>query len=140
MAHEAGCIFCEIVLSRAPCHRVFEDDEVLVFLDLFPVSEGHTLLITKQHYENIFETPPSELASVAAHSHRIAHAIRQVFAPDGVAVVQLNGAAAGQTVFHYHLHLIPRNQGDPQALHGRVLGDAEKLAHNAQALRQALKE
>lgn len=139
MAHEAGCIFCEIVLSRAPCHRVFEDDLVLVFMDLFPVSEGHTLLITRQHHENIFGTPPHELAAVAARSRDVARAIREVFAPDGVAAVQLNGAAAGQTVFHYHLHLIPRNQGDPQTLHGRVKGDAAKLEQNARALRRALR-
>jgi histidine triad (HIT) family protein len=139
LAHQAGCIFCEIVLSRAPSYRVFEDEQVLVFMDLFPVSDGHTLLITKQHYENIFEAPPDELAAVAARSHSVAHAIRQVFAPDGVVAVQLNGAAAGQTVFHYHLHLIPRMQGDPQNLHGRVKGEAAALERNALALQRALR-
>ena len=135
-----SCIFCEIVAERSPCYRIFEDDRVLVFMDLFPVADGHTLLITKGHYANVFEAPPEELAAVAARSHSVAHAIREVFSPDGIAAVQLNGAAAGQTVFHYHLHLIPREHGDPQrALHGRIAGRAERLEQNAQALRAVLR-
>jgi len=133
------CIFCQIVAGASSAHRVFEDDRVLVFMDLFPVSDGHTLLITKPHYENIFEAPPDELAAVASRSHPVAHAIRSVFSPDGLAAVQLNGAAAGQTVFHYHLHLIPRTAGDPPTLHGRVQASPERLARNAAALRDALK-
>jgi len=139
MSTRPDCIFCQIVAGSSPAHRIYEDDRVLVFLDLFPVADGHTLLITKAHYENIFEAPPEELAAVAARSHSVAHAIRSVFSPDGLAAVQLNGAAAGQTVFHYHLHLIPRTMGDPPTLHGRVQAPQERLAHNAAALREALK-
>lgn len=138
MTRKPGCIFCEIVAGDSPSFSVFEDEELMVFMDLFPVAEGHTLIITKPHYQNVFEAPPEQLAAVAARSHSLAHAIRQVFSPEGVAVVQLNGAAAGQTVFHYHLHLIPRSAGDPQRVHGRVQGDAIQLAANAKALRAAL--
>ena len=139
MSHEQGCIFCQIVRGDAPCFRVDEDDRLLCFMDLFPVANGHTLIITKDHHENVFEAPEAALAAIAARSRRIAHAIREVFSPDGVAVVQLNGAAAGQTVFHYHVHLIPRMAGDPQAVHGRVMGNQATLEANARALREALK-
>ena len=139
MSHEQGCIFCEIVGGSAPCFRVDEDEQLLCFMDLFPVSNGHTLIITKDHYQNVFETPEAALAAIAARSGRIAKAIREVFSPDGIAVVQLNGAAAGQTVFHYHVHLIPRTAGDPQSVHGRVMGQQATLEANAQALREALK-
>ncbi len=139
MGREQGCIFCEIVRGSAHCFPVDEDERLLCFMDLFPVSNGHSLLITRDHYENVFETPEEVLAAIAARSRRIAHAIREVFSPDGIAVVQLNGAAAGQTVFHYHLHLIPRMAGDPQTLHGRVKGEAARLQANADALREALK-
>ena len=139
MGREQGCIFCEIVRGSAHCFPVDEDERLLCFMDLFPVSNGHTLIVTRDHYENVFETPAEVLAAIAARSRRIAHAIRKVFSPDGLAVVQLNGAAAGQTVFHYHLHLIPRRAGSPQRVHGRVKGEAAQLQANAEALREALK-
>jgi len=133
-----ACIFCQIVAREAPAHRVFEDEQTLVFMDIFPVTEGHTLLIPKSHCTNLLDARPHELEAVVAHSQRIAHAIRRVIAPDGIGVFQLNGAAAGQTVFHYHMHLIPRMRGEPLALHGRRLGDPERLAETARALAAAL--
>ena len=135
-----SCIFCQIVAGQAPCHRVFEDDDVLAFMDIQPVSEGHTLVIPKVHYENLFEATPDAMAEVARVSVPIARAIRSVLAPDGVFAAQANGAAAGQTVFHYHLHLIPRWQGRGlQLLHGRKAGEPEALAGVAERLREALR-
>jgi histidine triad (HIT) family protein len=133
-----GCIFCAIVRGDAPCQRVAEDEHTLSFLDLFPVAEGHTLVITKEHYENVFETPADTLAAVARASVPVAAAIRRALGPDGLGVFQLNGAAAGQTVFHYHMHLIPRNQGEPLHLHGRKQASPEELAATAERLRDAL--
>lgn len=132
------CIFCKIVSGEAPAHRVFEDERTLVFMDLFPVAKGHSLVIPKAHSTNLLDTDDEELAAVVTHSRRVAHAIRRALAPDGIGVAQLNGAAAGQTIFHYHMHLIPRMQGEPFQLHGRTQGDPEQLAETARKLAAAL--
>jgi histidine triad (HIT) family protein len=132
------CIFCRIVAGESPAHRVHEDDSVLVFMDIRPVAEGHTLIIPKAHYENLFEASEEAMAAVARVSVRIANAIRAVLSPDGVFVAQTNGAAAGQTVFHYHLHLIPRWLGGPLQVHGRIAASSDDLAAMASRIRDAL--
>jgi histidine triad (HIT) family protein len=132
------CIFCRIVAGQAPAHRVFEDERVLVFLDIFPVADGHTLVIPKRHGSNLLDSEEVDLAAVIAHSRRVAHAIRKVIDPDGIGVFQLNGAAAGQTVFHYHMHLIPRTKGDSLQVHTRVPGDPDRLTELAQRLSEAI--
>lgn len=132
------CIFCQIVRGEAPCAEVYRDDHVIVFLDLFPVASGHTLVVTKQHFENLFEATPEALEAIASAARRVALAIRAELSPAGLGVYQLNGAAAGQTVFHYHTHLIPRQQGDALALHGRRRADAAELEQMAGRLRKAL--
>jgi len=123
----SDCIFCKIVRGEAPAYKVHEDDRVLVFMDIFPVTDGHTLIVTKEHFENVFETTEESLRAVTAASLRVAHAIRATLDPDGLMVFQLNGAAAGQSVFHYHMHLLPRKEGEPLALHTRVPGDPQRL-------------
>jgi histidine triad (HIT) family protein len=122
------CMFCKIVRGELPCHRVYEDADTLTFLDIFPVTDGHTLVITREHYADIFAASEAALVAVASTAHRVAAAIRRVLAPDGLMVFQLNGAAAMQTVFHYHMHLMPRADGEPLALHTRVPGDPARLA------------
>ena len=134
----ADCIFCKIVANQAPAHRVYEDDRILVFLDIFPVADGHALVIPKHHATDLLGCTPDDLACVVQVSQRIAQALRSVFEPDGIGVFQLNGAAAGQTVFHYHMHLIPRMQGDSLAIHSRTPGDPERLAEQAKQLAAAL--
>jgi len=138
MQHRDDCIFCRIVRGEMPCFKVCEDDATLTFLDLFPVADGHTLIITKEHFSDIFEVSGEALAAVAANSLRVAHAINEELNPEGLGVFQLNRAAAGQTVFHYHMHLIPRNSGEPLVLHSRVRGDDEKLRATAERLAVAL--
>jgi histidine triad (HIT) family protein len=132
------CIFCAIVAGRAPCFRIYEDERVLVFLDIFPNSPGHTLLIPKAHAENLYESEPDDLAAVVRTSKRIAQTLRRELEFDGLSVVQLNGAAAGQTVFHYHMHLIPRKQGQSMQIHSRVRGNDAELARMAERLRSSL--
>jgi histidine triad (HIT) family protein len=134
------CIFCAIVAGDAPAHRVYEDETVIAFMDIAPVGDGHLLIVPKAHSENLLDTDPAALAAVMSLSHRLAHALKRALAPDGVGVHQLNGAAAGQTVFHYHMHLIPRNHGDPIAFHGRKPGDPARLAENAKRIAAALRE
>lgn len=133
-----ACVFCKIIRQEAPAHRVYEDDRVIVFLDIFPVSEGHTLVVTKQHYADLFEADPECLRAVAAVAKKVAHALREVVRPAGLMVFQLNGVAAGQTVFHYHMHLMPRAEGEPLRLHARRPGDPQRLAELAAKLRAAL--
>ncbi len=135
-----GCIFCEIVAGRSPAFRVCEDEQTLAFLDLFPVATGHALVVPRAHSENLFEAAPEVLAAVIRTSKRVALALRKELAPDGLAVIQLNGAAAGQTVFHYHMHLIPRRSGEPLQVHSRVRGDDQELDRVALRLRSALED
>ena len=107
----SDCIFCQIVAGDAPCDLVHEDELTVTFMDLFPVGRGHLLVVPKAHAENLFEIPEPALEQVMRNTRCLALALREVFSPDGIGVHQLNGAAAGQTVFHYHVHLIPRMQG-----------------------------
>jgi histidine triad (HIT) family protein len=128
---ENGCIFCRIVAGEAPCHRVAEDALTLVFMDLFPATEGHTLVVSREHFENVHEATPEAMAAVGAMSKRVADALREAVPSDGLAIYQANGVAAGQTVFHYHMHLIPRKAGTELRLHGRCQGDPQALAEQA---------
>jgi len=120
------CIFCKIISGEAAAVKVTETEHALAFMDLFPASPGHTLVIPKLHYENLFESTPETLPAVHLLARRVARAIKSALRPDGLMVFQLNGEAAGQTVFHYHAHLIPRMAGSEFKLHGRQrAGDAE---------------
>lgn len=138
MTVDNSCPFCRIASGEMPCHRVYEDERTLVFMDIFPVADGHALVITREHAATIFEAEEAALTAVAATARRVAHAIRRVLAPDGLMVFQLNGAAAMQTVPHYHMHLLPRRAGEPLALHTRVPGDPTRLAALAAQLAAAL--
>lgn len=110
------------------------------FMDIQPVGDGHLLIVPRAHSENLLDTDPDALGAVMSLSRRLAHALKRALGPDGIGVHQLNGAAAGQTVFHYHMHLIPRNAGDPIAFHGRRMGDPVQLAENARKIAAALRE
>jgi histidine triad (HIT) family protein len=131
---DESCIFCQIVLGRAACHRVAEDELALAFMDIFPASEGHALVIPKRHAANVFEIDDAAMRAVAALARRIALAQWLELAPDGLAVYQANGAAAGQTVWHYHVHLIPRSTGQGMLFHGRARADDARLRELAAAL------
>jgi len=133
-----GCIFCKIVSGKAPCARVAEDERTLVFMDLFPVSDGHTLVITKEHFANVHEATAEAIAAVGMMSKRVADALRAEWKPDGLSVYQANGVAAGQTVFHYHMHLMPREEGSPLSLHGRRQAGREQLDEHAERLARRL--
>ncbi len=107
---EEACIFCDIVAGKVPCHKVYEDDRTLAFMDINPVAPGHVLVIPKTHYENLLGLTPGDLAAVHQTSQKIAGAIITGLKMPGVAVLQLNGKGANQVVMHYHVHLIPRNR------------------------------
>jgi histidine triad (HIT) family protein len=101
------CPFCSIVSGKAEASTVYEDETVMAFMDLLPAREGHTLVVPKQHFENIYEIPEDVLAKVVAGVKRVSVALKKTFGADGVKIIQLNGKAAGQVVFHIHFHVIP---------------------------------
>jgi histidine triad (HIT) family protein len=105
------CIFCKIVRKEAPASIVYEDDQVIAFTDIRPVSEGHTLVIPKKHHEDIFDTPEELLEATHRITKKIAAAVRKATKADGISIVQQNGKAAGQEIFHLHVHIIPRFEG-----------------------------
>jgi histidine triad (HIT) family protein len=140
MQRRDDCIFCRIVAGKAPCARVAEDERTLVFMDLFPVSDGHTLVVTKEHFQDLHEATEESIAAVGAMSKRVADALVAEWQPDGLSVYQANGVAAGQTVFHYHMHLMPRSANSPLVLHGRVQAEAEVLREHAERLARRLEE
>lgn len=137
MTSHANCIFCAIVAGQAPCHKIVGTDHVLAFMDVFPASDGHALVIPKAHFEHIYATTDEALSQVFAVARRLALAIRTEFAPDGMTVTQANGDAAGQTVPHYHVHLIPRIAGAARRGHGERKPEAETLSDHAQRLANA---
>lgn len=106
------CIFCKIVEGQIPAVKVYEDDVVLAFLDVGPVSDGHTLVIPKQHCESVHECPPQLLAQLASRLANITQAVKTAVNSDGYNLLCNNGRAAGQLVNHLHFHIIPRNTGD----------------------------
>jgi histidine triad (HIT) family protein len=138
MSSNPDCIFCKIVAGEAAAVKVTETQDALAFMDLFPATPGHALVIPKIHYENLFESTPESLPAVHLLARRVARAIRKSLEPDGLMVFQLNGAAAGQTVFHYHAHLIPRMAGSEFKLHGRQRANDAELEALAQRIAGAL--
>ena len=137
-----ACIFCQIVRGEAPAAHVYEDEQTLAFMDIAPLSRGHLLVIPREHAENLYEISADSLAAVVRTSHRIAPALRRVLEPEGLRILQLNGAPAGQTVFHYHMHLLPKNAGEPDigsaGLRDRRMADRGELETLAAQFRDAL--
>ncbi len=138
MAYDANNIFARIVRGEIPCHKVYEDAETLAFMDIMPQAEGHTLVIPKNAGEDIHSTPPESLAAAIRTAQKIARAMKRAFAPPGIMIAQLNGPAAGQSVFHLHFHVIPRYAGKDLGIHAAKQADHALLAEHAARLRAAL--
>ena len=106
-----SCIFCRIARKQAPASFIYEDENVLAFLDTRPLNEGHTLVIPKEHYVTIFEAPEELVAHIHRIVKRVALAVGESTKADGISIIQQNGKAAGQEIFHFHVHVIPRYEG-----------------------------
>ena len=107
-----NCIFCKIANGEIPSATLYEDEDFRVILDLGPATKGHALILPKNHFANLSEIPEDMDAKAFILAKKIAKKMKDVFGCDGVNIVQNNGVAAGQTVFHFHIHLIPRYEGD----------------------------
>ena len=135
----SDCVFCKIVAGQIPSTRVHEDEHTLAFMDLGQVNPGHVLVAVKKHAANLFELDDIQAAAVARASTKVARAIRDTFKPEGLSVYQANGKAAGQTVFHYHVHLLPRHAADGMELTWPVKNPPrEKLESYAEEIRKKL--
>ena len=106
------CLFCKIVKGELPSSKIYEDKETLAFLDLFPVNKGHSLVISKEHYENIFDVPEESLSKISSVVKKVAGAVKKGVNADGISIAQSNGKPAGQVIFHIHFHIIPRFKED----------------------------
>ena len=134
-----GCIFCEIVAGRVPAEIVFEDEATLAFMDIAPIHRGHTLVIPKKHATDVFEISPDDAAAVMQTAQKVAHAAKAALHCDGVNLFQSNGTAAGQTVFHFHVHVLPRWKGDRTIALLRSYSPEEgDLQRTADQIRQAM--
>jgi histidine triad (HIT) family protein len=107
-----SCVFCDIVEGKSKSEIIFENENIISFLDIHPVSYGHTLIITKQHYDSILDVPEDLLSSIMKDVQKLAKKIKHSLSADGFNLVANSGLAAGQSVFHFHLHIIPRLKKD----------------------------
>ena len=108
----SDCIFCKIIAGEIPSATIYENEEFKVILDRFPAQEGHALILPKNHVANLFEIDPEQAGRAYALAARLAKAMKEVLGFQHMNVLQNNGTVAGQTVFHFHIHLIPRYEGD----------------------------
>ena len=140
MRTDRDCVFCKIVRGDLPSFKLFESDRVLSFMDINPYHDGHCLVIVKDHAPTLLDAEPADLAEAAQVAQRVAAAVsRAGLAPDGFNIVQANGAAAGQTVFHYHMHIFPRRAGDDAKLNwSQTPGDFERIEANCKRILAAL--
>ncbi|QUD88462.1 HIT family protein [Phenylobacterium montanum] len=131
--YDENNIFAKIVRGELPSARVFENAHVLAFMDVFPQSRGHTLVVSKQSKaRNLLDIEPEDLAHLIQGVQRVTHAVNAALKPDGIVVTQFNGAPAGQTVYHLHFHIIPRWEGVPLGRHaGGAMANPEELAELA---------
>jgi histidine triad (HIT) family protein len=136
--YDSDNIFAKILRGEIPSHRVYEDDDVVAFMDVMPQSEGHALVVPKAPSRNLLDADPAVLAKVIPVVQCVANAAKAAFQADGITVMQFNEAPAGQTVYHLHFHVIPRFDGVPLKAHSGRMEDGSVLAANAAKLKAAL--
>ncbi|HXJ77560.1 MAG TPA: HIT family protein [Candidatus Methylomirabilis sp.] len=134
------CVFCKIRDGQIPSVKIDEDERTLTFMDINPLSPGHCLVVTKRHAPTLFDADREDLEAAVLTAKRVAHAIRDALRPDGLNLLQANGAAAFQSVPHFHLHLVPRWANDGKGFDWPLEpGDREAIAKTGERLRAALR-
>lgn len=139
MADDANCVFCKIIAGTIPSFKLYEDSATLAFLDINPGNPGHTLVIPKAHAANLYASADKDLAAVMATVRKVATAIEKTVKPDGLNLLQANGPGAAQSVFHFHMHILPRRNGDELKMNwGLKPGDKGEIAALAEKIRANL--
>lgn len=138
MSYDPENIFAKILRNEMPAIKVYENEHTLAFMDIMPQVDGHTLVIPKAPAVDLHDLEPDALAETIKTTQLVAGAVKQAFDAPGIMVAQLSGAAAGQTVFHIHFHIMPRHDGIDFKLHARDMEDPEKLEAHAVRIRSAL--
>src|SRR2546423_6472200 len=138
MAYDPNNIFAKILRGEVPCVKVHEDEHTLAFLDIMPSVEGHTLVIPKAPAGEIFELAAEDVSALMRTTQKVAKAVKRGLECSGLMLVQLNGAAAGQSIPHVHFHILPREEGLDLHLHGRAMKKPEDLQPIAAKIRAAL--
>jgi len=139
MRTDSNCIFCKIVAGQIPCFKLHEDEYTLAFMDINPGNPGHALAIAKEHWENFAAMPAPRLGPVLATAQRVAKAIETALRPDGINLLQANGPGAAQSVFHFHVHILPRRIGDELKMNwGHTPGDMAAIKANYEKIKAAL--
>jgi histidine triad (HIT) family protein len=139
-AYDPQNVFAKIIRGEMPCVKVLEDDEVLALMDIFPESRGHVLVISKtSQARNLLDVEPEALQAIILATRRVARAVRKALDPEGVTIIQYNGAPAGQTVFHLHFHVIPKHAGQSLGRHASgAMADMNELNATAALITAAL--
>ena len=137
--YDPNNIFAKILRGELPCHKVYEDDKALAFLDIMPRAPGHTLVLPKAPARNLLDVDPADLAHVMQVAQKIAKASVKVFDADGITIQQFNESAGGQVVFHLHVHVIPRKSGEAMKPPASVKAEPAVLSDQALKLAAALK-
>ena len=138
MSYDSDNIFARILRGEAPAFKVYETDQALAFMDVMPQVPGHTLVIPKDSAEGLHDVDPAILGSTIQAVQTVSAAVKQAFEAPGIMIAQLNGPAAGQTVFHIHFHIMPRFQGLEFKLHAREMEDFDVLETHAELIRACL--
>ena len=138
MTYDPTNVFAKVLRGELPCHLLYEDTDTLAFLDIMPRTEGHALIITKEKARDLFDIKPEALAKLMAVVQSLAPKIKQAVGADAVLIQQFNGAAAGQTVFHLHVHIVPIKEGVAVKPHAGQMEDQGKLAATAEKIRKKL--
>ena len=136
--YDTNNIFAKILRGEIPSHRVYEDDGVVAFMDVMPQGPGHTLVVPKAPSRNLLDADPATLGPLFAVVRKVALAVKKAFGADGVTILQFNEPASGQTVYHLHVHVIPRFEGIPLRPHTGAMERPEVLAANAEKIRAEL--
>ncbi len=138
MVYDDQNIFAKIIRGQIPCEKLFENEYVLAFMDIMPQVDGHCLVVPKRTSTGLLDADPDVFSPLFAAVQRLGKATQSAFDADGVTIMQFNGAAAGQTVFHLHVHVMPRHSGVPLKTHSGTMEDIEIIKKNADLIRKAL--
>jgi histidine triad (HIT) family protein len=136
MTADADCLFCKIIAGEIPCFKLFENDDTLAFMDINPANEGHALVIPKEHARDVYAVSDAAITATVKTAKKLAAAIDKTLKPDGLNLLQCNGPAAAQSVFHFHMHVLPRQEGDELKLNwGLKPGDMDAIGALAERIR-----